>query len=163
TLYQVPTRPEQPLPQMLDVHGPARAPVEEPLLELSGAGHIGAAPDGLSLRPLGARAARRAGVGHAEWYGLGRTLARDHLHEIGDDVARALDEHGIADADVLAGDLVLVVRPPVAQGAARQLHRLQACRGSEGACLTHVDGDVHHARGRLAGGELEGNGPAWVV
>src|SRR5262249_59621756 len=103
TLYQVPTRPEQPLPQMLDVHGAGGAPVEEPVLELSGAGHVRAAPDGLSLRPLGARAAGRAGVGHAEWHGLGRTLARDHLHEIGDDVARAFDEHGVADADILAG------------------------------------------------------------
>src|SRR4029453_2444713 len=97
------------LAQVLDVHGPAPAPVEEALLELGGAGAIGAAPDGLALWSLGRRAAGRAAVGHAEGHGAGGTLVLDDLDEIRDHVPRALDEHGVAHADVLPAHLVLVV------------------------------------------------------
>ena len=49
------------LAEVLDVHGPPRAEVKQPLLELGRAGGVGAAPDGLALR---ARKASAPQTGH---------------------------------------------------------------------------------------------------
>ena len=55
------------LAEVLDVHGPPRAEVEQRLLELRRAGGVGAADDDLALRPRGARAADRdTGPGEAK-------------------------------------------------------------------------------------------------
>ena len=64
--------------------------------------------------PEGGAAAGRAPVGHRNGCGRRRALGHDDLDEVGDHVARALDEDGVADADVLPPHLVLVVQAHVA-------------------------------------------------
>ena len=78
----------------------------------------------------GGRRRRRPGSGSGIGKGaaLGRALVGDDLDQVGDDVARALDQHGVADAHVLAPDLVLVVQAHVADRDAGQLHRLELRR-----------------------------------
>src|SRR5439155_23587410 len=93
------------LPQVLDVHGPARAEVEEALLELGGTREVGAPPDRLAFRAEGLGAARRAVGRHVEGLGVGGPLRGDDLDEIGDDVAGALDQDRVPDAYVLLPDL----------------------------------------------------------
>ncbi len=100
---------------------------------------------------------------HLERLGLGRPPLDHDVDEVGDHVARALDEDGVADADVLLPHLVLVVEAHVGHGDAGQLHRLEPGRGRERARLPHVHRDLEDARGGLAGGELEGDGPARMV
>ena len=107
------------LAEVLDVHGPPRAEVKEALLELGRAGGVGAAPDGFALGAEGVGAADRAHRRHAKRLGVGRALGEDDLDEIGDDVARALDQDRVADAHVLLPDLVLVVQAHVAHPDAR--------------------------------------------
>src|SRR4030095_29869 len=111
--------------EMLDVHGAARAEVEEPLLELGGAGAVGAAPPRLALRAHRGAAAGRTVVGHLERHGAGGTLLLDDAHEIWDHAPRALDEHGVPHPDVLAAHLALVVQADRAPPHARELHRLE--------------------------------------
>ena len=48
-----------------------------------------------------------------------------HAHDVRDDVAGALEQHRVADADVLALDLVHVVQRDVADGDAADRHRLE--------------------------------------
>ena len=57
--------------------------------------------------------------------GRSSSTGPDHLR---DHVAGALDDHGVADADVLARDLVGVVQGGVADGGAADEHRLQLGR-----------------------------------
>ena len=65
----------------------------------------------LALGPLDRRVAGRAALGHRERRArcrrAGRSRGPDHLR---DHVARALHDHGVADADVLAVDVLLVVQ-----------------------------------------------------
>ena len=62
-----------------------------------------------------------------EHVGLGvlRPLVEDDAQHLRDDVAGALHDHGVADADVLARDLVLVVQRGVGDDDAADRHRLQ--------------------------------------
>ena len=151
------------LPQMLDVHRPARAPVEQPLLQLGGARAVRAPPVRLPLGAegdtLAGRAPRRELPGHR----VGRAAGLDHLHDVRDDVAGALDQDRVADPDVLAADLVLVVEADVADHDPGELHRLELRAGREHARLADVDRDRAHDRGGLAGGELERDRPPRVV
>src|SRR5207302_10338687 len=97
------------LPEMLDVHRPARAPVEQPLLQLGGARAVRAAPVRLALGAegdaLAGRTPRRELPGHR----VGRAAGLDHLHDVRDDVAGALDKDRVAEPDVLAAELVFIV------------------------------------------------------
>ena len=95
--------------------------------------------------------------------GLGRPLGQHHLHDVGNDVAGALDQHGVAHADVLAADLVLVVQAHVADRDPGQRHGGELGDRRERAGLADVDLDRLHDGGRLTGGELEGDGPARMV
>jgi len=63
-----------------------------------------------------------------------RSLGHDDLNHVRDDVARALDEDGVAHADVLAPDLVLVVEADVANRDAVTL-RIVTPASSTGSSL----------------------------
>ena len=80
--------------------------------------------------------------------------------DVRDDLARLLDDDRVADADVLAGDLLGVVQADAADRRAGDLHRLQVGRGREGAALADGDEDVVDARGRFVLLELVGDEPA---
>ena len=151
------------LPEVLDVHGAPRAEVQQPLLQLGRAGGVGAAPDGLALGAIGLGPAGRALGRHLEGMGAGRPFRLDHLDHVGDHIARALDQHRVAHADIFLPDLVLVVEARPADRHPGQLHRLEQRRRSEGPRLPDVDLDLEHPGRGLARRELEGDGPARVV
>ena len=84
-------------------------------------------------------------------------LDADHL---GDDLAGLLDHHRVADADVLAGDLVGVVQAGPLDGRAGQAHRLQVGHRRQLARLADLDADVDDLGDGLLGLVLEGDRPA---
>ena len=109
--------------------------------------HGGAAAGGADLRDLvGLRA-------------LGPLVEHD-AHHLRDDVAGAAHDHRVADADVLAGDLVLVVQRGVRHHDAADRHRLEHGGGRERAGAADLDLDAQQLRHRLLRRELVGDGPA---
>ena len=84
----------------------------------------------------------------------------DGADDVGDDVAGALDFDHVADADVLAVDVLLVVEGRVLNGCAADDDRLQDGLGVEAAGASDVDDDVEEAGVGAFGGELVGDGPA---
>ena len=79
---------------------------------------------------------------------------------MGNDVAGFVDDNGVADAEIKAGDFVGVVEAGVADGAAGNHDGVKQGDGSGGAGATDRDDDVADAGGGLFGGKLEGNGGA---
>src|SRR3989442_15480453 len=104
--------------QLFDVQPPPRPEVREPFLQLSRPRAVRAPPVRLAGDPDHLVLARRAFAGELERLAVGRALARDDLDDVGDDVPGALDQPRIADPDVLAPNLVLVVEADVADGDA---------------------------------------------
>ena len=70
---------------------------------------------------------------------------RDHL---GDHITRALDDHPVADAQILAGDVVLVVQGRPTDGHAADGDRIHHGVGHQGAGAADVDADLTQVRGR---------------
>ena len=129
------------VPEPLDIHRAARGKESEPL------------PD--SGRTGNERAAEKDSVGilddaGATFRALGRRRPRDlvpgalvllHADDMGDHLARLLDDDDVAGADVLAGDLVGVVEARAADDRAGQLHRLQIGHRRHRPPAPHLDAD----------------------
>ena len=99
-------------------------------------------------------------VGKAESFrALGR-FACNHAENLRDDVAGALDDDGVADAHVLARDLVLVVQGGVLHHDAADGDRLELGDRRQRAGAADLDLDVAQDGRRLLGGEFVGDGPA---
>ncbi len=81
----------------------------------------------------------------------------DHL---GDDVAGPPHDHGVAGADVLDRDLVLVVQGGLADVGAADEDRFELGEGRGPAGAAHRHLDVEQLGGPLLGRELVGDGPA---
>ena len=77
-----------------------------------------------------------------------------------DDLPRLLDDDGIADADVFAGNLFDVMQAGAADRRAGDLHRLQIGRRREGAAFADGDEDVVDLGRRFVLLELVGDEPA---
>ena len=75
-----------------------------------------------------------------------RPPLRHHGNHLRDHVAGALDHHRVADADVLAGDLVLVVQRRAAHQHAADVDRLQLGDRRQRAGAADLDMDVLAAR-----------------
>ena len=87
-------------------------------------------------------------------------LAGRRAENLRDDVAGALDDHGVADADVLAGDFVLVVQGGAGDQHTADIDALQPGDGGERAGAADLDVDLFQQGGGLLGGEFPGGGPA---
>ncbi|MNQ56612.1 hypothetical protein D3C85_707420 [compost metagenome] len=99
-------------------------------------------------------------MGEGEGDGIGGTQVFDHADDLGDDVAGALQDDRVADAHVLAGDLVLVVQGGVAHHDAADSDGVQAGDGGQGAGAADLDVDAFQNRRGLLRRELVGDGPA---
>ena len=133
----------QRLAQALDVHGAAAGEVREQAEDLGRAGAVGAVAS--SPRPRGRTtgvAADRALGRHLEDLLLARALAQHRPDDLRDDLAGALDDHGVADADVLAPDVVLVVQRRQLHRGVRDDDRLEHGEGVQAARAADVDLDV---------------------
>ena len=93
----------------------------------------------------------------------GRAPVRQDVDDVGDHVARALDDDGVPHPDVQALDLVGVVERGPADGGAGDPHRLETGGGRERARPADVDVDGDDPGGPHLGGELVRDGPSRVV
>ena len=146
----------------LDVEGVAGDEMAQPFQRLSRADQAaGAAPHRLALFPHRVAAALRTDIGWSERLAIVRPLLLDHADDLRNHIAGALHHHGVAGADVLARNLVLVVERRAGNGDAADVHRLKLCDRSQRPGAPDRDRDaVEHGLG-LLGRELVGDGPAW--
>ena len=94
------------------------------------------------------RAARRtAPVGSIDGHAIGAAL--DDGDDVGDDLARLLEQHAIADGDVEPRDLVVVEERRALDGRARQLDRLEVAERRDRAGAPDVLLELEQLRRRL--------------
>ena len=120
----------------------------------------GTAPARLSVLAHCLRATDRAVGRKDEGFRPGRTLVGHHPQDLRDDVAGALQDDSIADPDVLAGDLVLIVQGRVAYHDTADRDRMQTRHGGQGAGAPHLDVDTFEHGLGLLGREFVSDGPA---
>src|SRR5690242_8160062 len=126
----------------------------------------GAAPDGVLLAGVGIdlacgmAAAGRTDLGKNESARALRALFLNHSENLRDDVARALHDHGVADADVLADDLVLVMQRGVLHHNAADGDGIEFGDRRQRAGPADLDIDAAQSRGGLFGGEFVSERPA---
>src|SRR5581483_3792484 len=123
-----------------------------PLFDLRGADQ----PAGAAAHRFAGRAQRRAAtdgtvLGVDVLLRALRPFLRNNGDDLRNDVAGALQDDGVADAHVLAFDLVLVVQRGVAHQHAADIHRLQACDRRERAGAADLDVDPFQHGYRLLG------------
>ena len=110
----------------LDVEAVARHEMPQPLDRLRGADQAaGAAPRHLPRLAHREAAADRAMVGKLVGHGILGAVVEHDPDDLRDHIAGALDDDGVADADVLARDLVLVVQGGALHDDAAHGDRLQ--------------------------------------
>ena len=108
------------LAEPLDVHRAPAAEVPQGLAHDGRAGRVDAARRDLALLADDRVAADRAVRRHPERRRALRPLLEDHAHDLRDDVAALLDDDGVADAHVLAREVLVVVeRRPLDRRARR--------------------------------------------
>lgn len=96
------------VPRAVDVHGPTRHPVLQTRLQLCRALGAVAAQEGPVAEH--GRAAARTDARNRRHLGIGRTQIHDRSDDLGDDISGLVDDDGVANAHVLAGELVVVVQ-----------------------------------------------------
>ncbi len=159
--------------ETLDIEGVARNEVLQVLGRLRSADEAaGAAGDGIELAgllvalPHRMRPANRTRFRKHIGLRSRRPLLHYHVEHLRDDVARPLNDDGIADADVviiladaLAGiadalDVILVVQRRIGDDDAADGHRRQPRHRRQRAGAADLDVDVFNGRERLLGREL---------
>ena len=90
----------------------------------------------------------------------GDTLFENRFQHRRDYLARLLDLHQVAHADILAANLILVVQGCPADGAAREQHRLQLRHRAQDPRLPHLDRDRAQPRARRVGFKFIRDRPA---
>ena len=155
------------LAETFDVEGVARDEMLEPLDPLRRADQpAGAAPDRILLAGVGIDLARGmaaaggADGGKDESFRALRPLLLNHAENLRNDVAGALHDDRIADADVLARDLVLVMQGRVLHHDAADGDGIELGDRGQRAGAAHLDVDVAQDRGRLLGGKFVSDGVA---
>src|SRR6185437_8895167 len=146
--------------------------VDQVLDALEGAGELAgaAADDAVDWVALGVLALDVARQRRVQWaWAVGGEVERDGVlrpllgndgDDLRDDVAGALDDDGVADPDVLAGDLVGVVQGGVLDDDAADGDRRQPRDWGDGAGAADLQVDGVEDRARLLGRELAGDRPA---
>ena len=121
---------------------------------------VGAAADGLALGTRCRRAAFGAAVGEDEFGASGGPPVGEDADDLRDHVAGALDHHMVADADVLAADLVLVVQCRVGDDDPADGDRRQPRHRRQRACPPDLDVDGVENRFCLLGRKFVRQRPA---
>ncbi len=114
----------------------------------------GAARDGLVRKARDRRTALRTLRGQCERERAVRPLLRDDAHDLRYHVSRPPHDHRVADADVLAAHLVLVVQRGVGHRHAADEHGLEPCHRRDRAGAPDLDVDADHLGCHFLGGEL---------
>src|SRR5579871_397615 len=101
-----------------------------------------AAPGGFALLAHGDAVAFRAAMRKVEGLAPARTLFLDDAHDLRNDIAGALDDHRVADTDVLALDLVFIVQGRAANDDAAHRDGLEIGDRRQRAASADIDEDV---------------------
>ena len=120
----------------------------------------GAAHHHLAGRAHGVAATDRAGLGEDVGLRAGGALVRQDGDDLRNHIAGALDDHGVAGADVLAGDFVFVVQRGACHQHPADIDRQQFGDGRERAGAPDLDVDRLQHCDSLFGGEFPGDRPA---
>src|SRR5215213_1740432 len=94
-------------------------------LELRRASGVRAITHGFTLGAMRRRAADWAELRHDEFTLFTGSSLTDDLDHLRDYIARALNDYGVADADVLAADLVFIVEGSPAHDYTANIDRLE--------------------------------------
>ena len=148
------------VPQAFDVERKARREVPDALLALRGALRTGPATGHhLAFGAFDRCPAGGTLGGHPHRRRGRRALGLHDLCDLRNDVAGAVNEHGVADAQIQPLDLVHVVQGGVGDRHAAHEHRLQLRHRRDGAGAADLEVDVPHHRAGLLGRILVGDGP----
>ena len=150
---------DQRVAHAIDVHHPARGEVANALAQLGRTIRIHAAMIGLAFGAHHVAAAHRAALRHVKMT-MPTRLVFQHLHDFGNYVAAALDQHPVADAHSQPIDLVHVVQRGAADRGAADRHGLEPCHRSQLAGAAHLHLDVFNLRLTRMRGVLVGDRPA---
>ena len=129
--------------------------------DLGGAVRIEAAHGGEFRFAKDLASARRAGVRHLEFLLPARAYRGIDPDHRGNHLAGFFDEDPIADADVLAGDLFLVVQGGAGHAAAGDLHGLKFGHRGEGTHASDLHRNTVEFRPCAFGLVFVSHGPAW--
>lgn len=156
-------RLDQRAAQPLDIEGVARDEVLQVLDALERARKLArAAAHGLALLAHRGRLERaRAHMRKRERARMPRALIENDAYDLRNHVARALHDHRVADADVLARDFILVVQRRVGDDDAPDRDGLQLRYRRHRARAAHLNVDGFEDRLRLLRREFMRDGPAW--
>src|SRR5207244_1311266 len=146
-------------PKALDVQRRTGREVQQLLATLRRAQRVETPPHRLSLLAHQLRVAGRAPFLHAPWFGAPGALLDHHAHDLGNDVAGLVQDHGVSDAHVLAGDLILVVQRAAAHRRAGDEHRVQRGHRRHRTGAPDVYGNVANHGLALLRWELVRDGP----
>ena len=96
-------------------------------------------------------------------YGIGRTLVHHHFHNFGDNLTRLADDDRVADANILAGDEILIMKGGKGHGAACQADRFKHRLRCQYARAPHLDHNIFQHRRLLLRRVLVGYRPAGTL
>ena len=131
--------------------------------QLGGTLCAGAAQRSAVLVPHHLRAADRAALRQCVGLCVRRPLVRHHRHDLGNDLPRLANQYCVADADILLGDIVLIVQGGIGHGGTRQTHRLQLRLWRHHTGTAHLHHDVPQHRLLRLRRVLVGDGPAGTL
>ena len=92
-----------------------------------------------------------------------RALFRHHAQHLRNNLSGLIDKHPVADADILLGDIVLVVQGGIGHGSTRQTHRLQLRLWRQHTGTAHLHHDIPQHRLLRLRRVLVGDGPAGTL
>ena len=138
------------LTQSFDVHGIARTEKLQAFLKLRGTGNADAAVRRLAFFADKQPSRKPDTLRHAKMFFLAGALFLDHFDDIRDDVAGALDDHRVADANVLTGDFIHVVQRSAFYHDAADRDGLEASDRRQSAGASDLGLNIENARCRLA-------------
>ena len=152
---------DQLLAEAFDVHRAAAREMQQRLLALRGTEEAAcAARDRFVGETRDCRPAFGALRRHHERLRIARTLFRHDADDFGDHVAGTAHDHGIADVDILAPDLILVVQRRVGHRDAADEHGREPRDGRDRTGAPDLDVDPEHLGRHLFRRELVRHGPA---
>src|SRR5579883_3185184 len=151
------------LADALNIHCAFRDEVPQTLQVACGTGQIGTVGHRHICFALDGSPADRAIVGQMVDL-LVAGAALDHrFDDLGNHLAGALDQHPVADAQVFALDIALVVQGGPLDGYAANVDRFEQGPGIDRAGAPDIDANVEQTCCDLRGGILKSNRPAWIA
>ena len=133
--------------QPFDVERAPAGKVQQRLLALCAAHEsAGAACHRLALLAIHMRRAHRAAHRHLEYLRVTRTAVGNDRDHLGNHVAGTPDDDGVANANVLAANLVLVMQRRVGHCHSADEHRSEPCHRRQRPGAADLDIDAEHLR-----------------